>query len=186
MNYELMAKQLMLHEGVRLSPYVDTEGYLTCLVGYNVDARGWDFVERVLGRKIVAPGGLTEKILFTRPEALRVLDADIHRIEGVIKGGLMPEYVRLDPIRQRVVLDMGFNMGRKALNFKKARAALVAGQHSACARELYASRWSKQVGDGKTVEQGGKFGREDRLAQMVLTGQEPSDQEWLQFLKDVA
>ena len=183
MNYDLMGKQLMLHEGVRLTPYVDTEGFNTCLVGYNIDARGWDFVEKTLRVKISGP---LETLIFTRDQALAVLKADILRIEGVIKAGLMPEYVNLDAIRQRVVVDMAFNMGRKALNFKKARAALVAKDHSRVARELYASRWAKQVGDGKTVAEGGKFGREDRLAQMVLTGQEPSDREWLQFLSAAA
>jgi hypothetical protein len=177
-DYRLMEVQLCLHEGVRLSPYVDTEGHLTCLVGYNVDARGWDFVERTIGRKVVAPGGLTEKILFTREEALAVLRGDILRIEKAMLGGLFPEYGGLHPVLQRVVLDLGFNVGRNALGFKRAKAALLAGNGSACARELYASKWAFQVDDGP----GGRFGRADRLAKMVLTRQEPDDPDWRRFL----
>lgn len=185
MNYNLMAKQLILHEGLRLSPYVDTEGFLTCLVGYNVDARGWDFVEECLKRKVVAPGGLTEKILFTRSEAIKVLEADIRRVEKVVRS-LLPEYESLNEPRQRVIIDMAFNLGRRALRFEKALAALRERQWSKVAREMYHSRWAKQVGDGKAPSEGGKFGREDRLAKMVLTGLEPDDQEWLQFLKNAA
>lgn len=185
MNLELMERQLILHEGIKLEPYEDTEGISTCLVGYNFEHRGWDFVEKVIGRKV----GANPK--FTEAEALAVLRADILRIESVVRK-LWPEYDACDPVRQRVVIDMSFNLSYRLRSFTRTIAAFKAGHWSNCVREMYNSRWHGQVDDGKgrlkpgsekEIDPGFRFGRADRLATMVLTGNEPADPEWLQFMK---
>lgn len=168
-----VAAQLLLHEGCRLKPYLDTEGNWTVLIGYNLSARGWEPIERLLGRKLAVHG--TPERPFGEPalspgDAARVLGADIERLEQAVPVAF-PEYRVLSEIRQRVVLDMAFNMGTKALGFKQAIAAARAQNWSQCARELYKSKWSRQVGDGP----GGKFDRVDRLARMVLTNKPPTD-----------
>lgn len=172
MDVELMVTQLALHEGIRLKVYQDTLGIDTVLCGYNVEARGWDFVARTLGR----PCG--PATAFTREDALAVLRADVARIEATVRAS-WPTYARLSPVRQRVVIDMAFNLGRGVMDFRRAKAAVEASNWSGCARELYKSRWAGQVDDGE----GGKFGRADRLVTMILTNQEPSDPEWLAFLR---
>lgn len=177
MNYELMERQLVLHEGLRLEPYVDTEGNWTVGVGYNIDARGWDFLEETLQKRLRPRDGMIEKIRLTRDDAMAVLRADILRIEPIVIS-LLPEYQGADAVRQRVIVDMGFNMGRRALNFRRALEAFRLKQWSRCARELYQSKWANQVDDGE----GGRFGRADRLAKMILTGEEPNDPEWLRFV----
>jgi lysozyme len=166
---------LVLHEGCRLRPYRDTEGNWTVLIGYNLSSRGWGFIEKTLGRRIGWQHSATPARPFGEPElttadAVRVLGADIDRLELAIPV-VYPEFVGLSEVRRRVVLDMAFNMGTKALGFRQAIAAAGAKDWSRCARELYKSRWARQVGDGE----GGRFDRCDRLARMVLTDQPPAD-----------
>jgi lysozyme len=164
-NRKRAAQQLELHEGLRTTAYVDTLGNWTIGVGYNITGRGYDFLEKVLGRRIKPADGLTEKVRITEDEARRVLMADIERIEPVILV-YFPEYTKLIEVRQRVVLDMAFNMGFKVLGFKNTIAAVKRGDWSAAVKGLYASKWAYQVDDGP----GAHFGRCDRLGRMLLTG----------------
>lgn len=162
MNIERMKEQLVLHEGLRLAPYQDTLGIWTWLVGYNLEARGPEFVEKVLGRRI---SRTMADLTATRDEAMAVLEADILRVEDIVKREF-PEYLTLDEVRQRVIIDLAFNLGNRLKNFREAARHARAKNWSGVARELYKSRWANQVDDGE----GGRFGRADRLAQMVLTG----------------
>lgn len=159
--------QLVLHEGLRLRIYKDTEGYDTLGVGYNVSARGIEDFERVIGRKIIVRPGVD---LITRQEALTVLRADLLRVIDAVRVHF-PYYTQLDLVRQCVVVDMAFNMGFRALGFKQCIDAIQRRDWSRAARELYNSKWSRQVGDGP----GGKRDRCDRLAGMLLTGNAPTD-----------
>lgn len=164
-NRERMEAQLVLHEGLRTEPYVDTEMNWTIGVGYNITGRGWDSLEKVIGRRVRPADGMTEKARITRDEALAVLRADIDRVERVVQV-YFPEYDSLSEVRQRVCVDMAFNMGYGALKFKRTIAAMKARDWSTAAKELYRSKWAGQVGDGP----GGHFDRADRLAKMLLTG----------------
>ena len=175
MNYDLMERQLALHEGEELAAYLDTEGNWTIGSGYNIDARGWDFLEEIIDRKVAHLE--REAVRITAAESKALLRADIRRLEPIIVK-LLPQYKKASEVRQRVVLDMGFNMGRRALNFERAIDAFKREQWSRCARELYRSKWAHQVDDGE----GGRFGRADRLAKMVLTNEEPSDPDWMRYV----
>lgn len=169
-NEAKMLAQLVLHEGVKLHVYVDTEGFFTVGVGYNVSSRGLDFLERTIGRKLGWKEGDVHTDVVTRGESLVVLRADVLRVESAVKIH-WPGYARLDDVRQRVAVDMAFNMGLGALQFKQAIAAADRRDWSKASRELYKSKWALQVGDGE----GGKRDRCDRLAGMLLTGLEPTD-----------
>lgn len=163
--------QLILHEGLRLQPYLDTEDNWTVLVGYNLSARGWDDIERVLERK-VEPPHVTEEEPFGTPhltqhDAIKVLQADIKRVEAAVRVHF-PEYDHLNEPRQRVCVDMAFNMGFRALGFKNTIAAIKRKDWSTASREMFKSKWARQVGDGP----GGKIDRCDRLAKMLLTGED--------------
>lgn len=162
MNRERMVEQLILHEGLKLKPYQDTLGIWTWLVGYNLEARGIEFIEDTLGRKL--PRDYTQ-LTATREDAIKVLRADIDRVEKGVRL-YYPEYDGLDDVRQRVIIDLAFNMALKLLQFKRTIAAAKRRDWSGVARGLYESRWAKQVDDGE----GKRFGRADRLAEMVLTG----------------
>lgn len=163
-NRERMKAQLLLHEGLRLKSYTCTEGYWTVGVGFNMSARGIDSLERIIGRKL---GNDLSAVVITRAEALLALDYDIERFEEVIPVHF-PFYLELDEVRQRVVLDMAFNMGFGTLGFKNTRKMVEARDWSGAARGMYNSKWARQVGDGP----GGKKDRCDRLSGMMLTGRD--------------
>lgn len=160
-----MEAQLILHEGLRLRVYIDTEGNFTLGVGYNLTARGPQFFESVIGRRLALTDGATCVEIITRDEALAVLRADIQRVQTAVRTHF-PEFDTLNEVRQRVVVDMTFNIGTGVLQFKRAIAAVKRRDWTAASRELYKSKWAYQVDDGP----GGKFGRADRLAKMLLTG----------------
>lgn len=170
-NMTRMQAQLVLHEGLKLEPYKDTEDNWTILVGYNLDARGWDAIEHVLGRTVQPPASeCTADEPFGHPhlthaDAMAVLKEDITRYWSAMLL-MFPEVVALNEVRQRVCLDMAFNMGYHALGFKQCIAAIKRKDWSTAARELYKSKWARQVGDGP----GGRVDRCDRLSQMLLTG----------------
>ena len=161
MNFDRMAAQLILHEGLKLKTYLDTEHNWTMGVGYNITGRGLEFFEQTIGRKLKGP---VEHIRITRSEALKVLRADMERIHKVVPLRF-PYYDMLSEIRQRVVLDLAFNMGFRALSFVNTRKAIERNDWTAAVRGLYASKWARQVGDGE----GKKFDRADRLTKMLLT-----------------
>lgn len=186
-SYDRMEEQLFLHEGFEPLPYVDTEGIWTVGVGYNLDARGIDMMQRVLGKKFaLAPGevhvnGLGRQVKtggkavhcpwkgleLTRDEARKLLRDDIIRYEAATRLEF-PFYDKLSDIRQRVVLDMAFNMGYRALGFVNTRKFVEQENWSRAAQNMFLSKWSRQVGDGP----GGRFDRVDRLTKMLLTNQD--------------
>lgn len=161
-NVERMVQQLLLHEGEKLQAYLDTEDNWTFFVGYNLDARGVEFLEEVCKRKFP---GRYQDLTGTRDESRKVLRADILRIDMIVPMHF-PEYLQLSEVRRRVVLDMAFNMGFRALGFKNTIGAVKRQDWSTAARELYKSKWSRQVGDGP----GGRYDRCERLSNMLLTG----------------
>jgi lysozyme len=158
-NRDRMVTQLLLHEGLRLKPYRDTEGLLTVGVGYCIDRRGILPLEQIIGRKF--DGKLT------REEAVKVLAADIDRFEAATLKAF-PHYARLDEVRQRVCLDMAYNMGYGALCFKKTIAFVMKGEHLKAGDEMMKSKWADQVGDGW----GGQLDRAERLANMMKSGKD--------------
>lgn len=69
-------------------------------------------------------------------------------------------YMLLDPVRQRVIVNMAFNMGISGIiKFKKMIAAIEIGDYDEAATQMMMSKWYKQVGD-----------RAERLCQMMETG----------------
>lgn len=130
-------EQLILHEGLRLKPYKCPAGYLTIGVGRNLETKG-----------------------ISREEALFLLRNDIAEAERALSR--YEWYTKLDPIRQKVLIDMCFNLGLAGLlQFRRMITALNLGDYETAADEMLASKWAKQVG-----------ARAQRLAQMMRTGQD--------------
>jgi len=66
----------------------------------------------------------------------------------------------LDAVRQRVVIDMAFNIGVPRLTgFKKMWAAIHCGDYEEAALEMMDSKWARQVGR-----------RAERLSDMMRKG----------------
>ena len=137
MDRRKLEDQLILHEGFRSKPYVDTVGKLTIGVGRNLDDIG-----------------------ISETEARNLLAHDIQAAEK-IANAVVSNYSELDEVRQRVVVDMAFNMGRKLARFRKAIAAIESGDYATAAKQMLDSKWASQVGR-----------RAARLAEMMKTGQD--------------
>lgn len=175
-NVQRMIEQLDLHEGFRSHPYRDTVGKLTVGYGYNIADRGLAPMSTALGRPITMD--LLQTSGLTKDDAQRVLRADIRYFEQKVRQRFTL-YDRLDEVRQRVVLDLAFNMGTKSERFVSAIGALTMAlqQHdprvvqmcwAACCYHLMDSLWARQVDDGLA----GKYGRADRLCEMLRTGKD--------------
>lgn len=141
MDRAAMIRQLRLHEGERLKPYRCTAGKLTIGVGRNLEDRGISAAESAV---------------------LLANDIDAHWRELV---RALPWVENLDEVRQRVLLDMAFNLGIAGLlGFKNTLATIKAGDFQKGAAMMLDSRWAGQVGQ-----------RADRLAVMMATGKEPRE-----------
>lgn len=138
MNPALMRVELIRDEGIRLRPYRCTAGKLTIGVGRNLEDVG-----------------------ISVEEANHMLDADIDRAAAALDKAL-PWWRDLSEARQRVLLNMCFNLGiGSLLGFKNTLAAIKAGRYEDAATGMLASKWAGQVGD-----------RAKRLAAMMKTGGE--------------
>lgn len=135
--------QLLGHEGFRSAAYQDSEGYWTIGIGRMIDSR--------------KGGGITPE------EALYLLANDIEKAERQLYQRL-PWWRNLDEVRQRVLLDMAFNLGIDGLlEFKNTLQAIQEKRWEDAAKGMLASLWAEQVG-----------ARAHRLAQMMRTGEDVS------------
>lgn len=138
MSYSINALifELKRDEGVVLKPYKDSVGKLSVGVGRNLDDRG-----------------------ITQDEAEYMLQNDLALAEHELDG-LFPKWRQLSDARQRVLMNMMFNMGRTRLSgFVKMWAAIAAGRFDDAATEMLDSKWATQVG-----------ARAQRLADMMRAG----------------
>lgn len=134
---EKLKLQLMRHEGVRLTVYQDALGIETIGVGRNLRDKG-----------------------LSTDEALFLLENDIDECVGDCLR--FPWFADLDPVRQRVVVDMRFNLGPSRLRgFKNTLAAIGRRDFEAAANGMLKSLWARQVKS-----------RAVRLAQMMRTGRD--------------
>lgn len=141
MDRQRLAEQLRLHEGVEHKLYECTAGYLTIGVGRNIEERGLsdDEIDYLLNNDVNIA---TDELVAT-----------------------FDWYADLDPIRQRVVVDMVFNLGMPRFKqFQNMIAAIEAGDWMEASDEMMDSRWAQQVGL-----------RASRLAEMMETGEDSSD-----------
>lgn len=139
MKYDItsLEDQLIDHEGLELKPYRCTAEKLTIGVGRNIEDRG-----------------------ITEDEARYLLKNDIKIVEDELLEK-KPVVAGLDPVRQRVLVDMGFNLGIPTLlKFQNMWNAIEEEDFQTAADEAMDSRWAKQVGR-----------RAERLCQAMATGE---------------
>jgi lysozyme len=135
MNNELMVAELERDEGVRKIPYRDTRGILTIGVGHNMEV-------------VPIPDDWTFPI--TDSQVSTLLSEDINCV--VLDLNLhLPWWSSMDEVRQRVIVNMCFNMGiGTLLEFKNTLADMQTGDYVGAAAGMSASRWATQVGDRAT------------------------------------
>ena len=136
MNRQLITETLIQAEGMKLRPYRCTAGALTLGVGRNLDAKG-----------------------ISEAEARFMLANDIEEVWRAVVSNL-PWVTRLSDARQRVICEMGFQLGIGGLlSFKNTLAAVQAGRYADAAAGMLQSRWARQTPR-----------RVQRLAQMMRQG----------------
>lgn len=134
-DMQTLVAELSRDEGRKLKPYVDTVGKTTIGVGRNLSDVG-----------------------ISDAECDALLQNDIARTVAWLDRNIA-WWRGLDPIRQRVVLNMAFNLGGNLLTFVNTLAAMQRGDYGAAADGMLASKWATQVG-----------ARAQRLSQMMRTG----------------
>jgi lysozyme len=140
MDMEAMVAELRRDEGVVPHMYLDHLGFATIGVGRLIDKR---------------KGGR-----LSNDEIDYLLKNDIARFSAELDERL-PWWRDLDDVRQRVLLNMCFNLGTDGLlKFRNTLAAVKAGEWDRAAVGMLSSLWAKQT-----------KGRASRLAKMMRTGQ---------------
>lgn len=138
-NDELLIEELIRDEGFVPHAYQDSLGWWTIGVGRLIDRR--------------KGGGIT------REEAEYLLSNDIDRKVKELDEKL-PWWRTLSPVRQRVIVNMAFNLGVSGLlGFRNTLAMIQRGDYEGAARGMLRSKWATQVGN-----------RAKRLAEMMRTG----------------
>jgi lysozyme len=133
---DALMQELVRDEAVRLKPYRCTAGKLTIGVGRNIDDRG-----------------------ITNAEAMYLLNNDVAICESELTA-VLPNWRDLSDTRQRVMLNMVFNLGRDRLSkFTKFIGCMKMGDFTGAAEQMMDSAWATQVGQ-----------RAVRLRDMMLRG----------------
>jgi lysozyme len=133
-----LVSQIAHHEGCRLTVYFDTVGVPTIGFGRNLRDKG-----------------------ISRREALLLLEHDID--DAIRDAQTFPWFKGLDSVRQRVVIDMVFNLG--LTRFRTLRTlieALERRDYGYAAERMRTFLWYRQVKS-----------RGVRLARMMETGEAP-------------
>ena len=159
--------QLILHEVMKLKPYKCPANKWTIGVGRNLEDVGLSKDEQL---KLFGTSGLSRKEVIDRllargiseEEALFLLDNDIKKCTADVKR--FPWFESLNPVRQKVIIDMRLNLGFAGLKgFKRMISALEQGDYDKAAEEMKDSKWYYQVGI-----------RGRRLVKMMKTGEDYS------------
>lgn len=117
------------HEGLRLKPYLDTEGNLTIGYGRNLTDRG------------ISPVEASALLDFD----LRDADHDLRQIFG------LPYLIEIGGCRYAALLSMMFNIGVVRFSgFSRMIAALKQFDWDLAASEMLDSQWARQVGTRAT------------------------------------
>lgn len=145
MDLEKLKAELRRDEGYRCYVYRCSTGHRTIGYGHMDD-------------------GMPDGTVCSRETAEAWLEEDIKKATRIAELFIYDrkndgEWERLSDARQRALVNMAFNLGARLMQFKRFRAALLAGNYDQAAEEMLDSLYAKQVGD-----------RAQRIATMLRTG----------------
>lgn len=142
-NESALVNQLTRHEGVRLFVYKDHLGIDTIGIGRNLEGRGITIAELAYMGYESIDDVYDHGISLDVAEHLLVNDIQIVETE---LARAHPCIHNLDDVRQRVVIDMAFNLGvPRLLKFKNMWGAIHAKDYVVAAEEMLDSKWANQV-----------------------------------------
>jgi len=147
LNREILAGELKIDEGDKLKAYKDTEDNWSIGTGRNLDARRGGALGISLAEtealKITRASCLLKGITQAQSDALlsNDIDAALHDLDV-----FLPWWRKLDPVRQRVLANMCFNMGiTKLQGFHETLKAVEAGKYAEASVHMLDSLWAHQV-----------------------------------------
>ena len=119
---ETLADRITRHEGEQLKLYVDTRGFRSIGIGRNLDAKG-----------------------ISHDEAQMMLKNDIASARADL-AEYFPWALKLDTIRQEVLVEMIFQLGVNGVAaFKNTLQRLQEGDYEGAAEGMMASAWHMQT-----------------------------------------
>lgn len=141
--------ELSIDEGRRASPYLDSQGISTVGIGHNLAAGP-------LPSQTYPMTDAQIDALFDRDIASSIAKLDKY----------LPWWRTLDPVRQRVLINMTFNLGmgtpgsgKGLLSFGGFLGYVRMGDYAGAAKDMLGTLWARQVGK-----------RANRLSDMMLNG----------------
>lgn len=138
-----LRRELERDEGFRAQTYRCTAGKLSIGIGRNLDDVGIRYEET---KKLGITKTSCIKNGITLQQAYGLLDSDIDECERNLDAKF-PWWRKMTDVRQRVLLNMCFNMGITVLSqFKNTLKMMETGQYEAAAVNMGKSLWAKQVG----------------------------------------
>jgi lysozyme len=124
LDRDRLRAQLVRHEAMKLTPYVDTAGKLTIGIGRNLSDVG-----------------------ISEDEAFFLASNDIDRAIRGLSARYPTWFPALDSVRQAVLVNMAFNLGLSGLaGFRLTLDAAARGDYATAADGMLDSKWAKQVG----------------------------------------
>lgn len=149
LNEEILTAELIDHEGEKFRAYKDTATppCWSIGIGRNLDAKRGGSIGISLAEtealKITRASCLLKGITREQSRALfrNDLDAVYHDLDH-----FAPWWRKMDPVRQRVIANMCFNLGiAKLLKFHDTLSAMQAGRYSEAATHMLDSLWAREV-----------------------------------------
>lgn len=138
----LLLQELRRDEGVRYAPYLDSVGVKTVGVGHNLEAHPLDLAYPL-----------------TDDQVNQILADDLFSVFHDLDGNI-GWWRSLTCARQRVLVNMCFNLGiNRLMAFKHTLADIQIEHYALAAQGMLSSKWARQVGD-----------RAVRLAKMMVDG----------------
>ena len=120
-DHQVLVDQLIRDEGLRFKPYLDSVGKWTIGVGRNLSDVG-----------------------ISHGEAMILLEHDLDEV--LTDLAMFPWFVDLDPVRQRVLCNMRFNLGpARFRGFKRTLRLVSEGDYVRAAGAMRESVWATQV-----------------------------------------
>lgn len=114
-------KQIISHEGMRLTPYIDSAGKRTIGIGWNID-----------------------DVPMREGEAIARMRNDLLEVKGQVEK--FSWFTHLNEVRRDVIIEMVFNLGLPRFKkFTKMIEALQNFNYEQAADEMMDSQWAHQV-----------------------------------------
>ena len=144
MKYKMknLLDQLVEHEGLMLNVYQDHLGIDTIGIGRNLIDRG------ISEKELENMGKSLDEIYkdgITKEDSYMLASNDISIVEAELSFH-HPCIKDIGEARQRVLIDMAYNMGvPRLLKFKKMWEAIHKGSYNTASTEMLDSKWALQV-----------------------------------------